>query len=142
MNKLTDRFYFNVVDDRSSGQKRPIDVEEAPDAEKSNSAVLANENQGCPMMTTSDPKTAALDAALHFHIVQGLLKDGSPPSEPNLSRLAAVEPAAVRAGLQRIEADHGIVCHPGTSTPWVVHPFSLTPTATWVHSGKRGWWAP
>jgi Alkylmercury lyase len=88
------------------------------------------------------PTENELDTALHFHIVQGLLKDGFAPSELSLSKLADVEPAAVRAGLKRLEANHGIVCHPGTSTPWVVHPFSLTPTATWVQGSKRGWWAP
>lgn len=31
---------------------------------------------------------------------------------------------------------------PITRRPWVIHPFSLSPTATWVQADQRGWWAP
>lgn len=31
---------------------------------------------------------------------------------------------------------------PHSGEPWVLHPFSLTPTRTWVGHGERGWWAP
>jgi hypothetical protein len=30
----------------------------------------------------------------------------------------------------------------GTPPRWLFHPFSLSPTATWVQAGKLGWWAP
>jgi hypothetical protein len=84
----------------------------------------------------------ALDSALHFYIVQGLLKEGHAPDTAGLSKLAGVNRVDVEGGLKRLEANHGIVCHPGTARPWVIHPFSLTPTATWVQGAKRGWWAP
>ena len=36
-----------------------------------------------------------------------------------------------------------LICHPGHTAPWGdTHPFSLSPTATWVQAGKLGWWAP
>jgi hypothetical protein len=28
------------------------------------------------------------------------------------------------------------------SRPWVVHPFSLTPTINWIEGRRAGWWAP
>lgn len=43
---------------------------------------------------------------------------------------------------KRLEASHSLICHPGRTAPWVIHPFSLSPTATWVQAGKLGWWAP
>jgi hypothetical protein len=48
----------------------------------------------------------------------------------------------VKEALKRLEASHSIVCHPGRAAPWVIHPFSLSPTATWVQSAQRGWWTP
>src|ERR1700733_9809593 len=43
---------------------------------------------------------------------------------------------------KQLEASHSLLCHPGHTAPWVIHPFSLSPTATWVQAGKLGWWAP
>ncbi len=50
--------------------------------------------------------------------------------------------AEVETGLRLLSDIHGVVLHPHTPEPWVIHPFSLSPTATWVAKGKGGWWAP
>src|ERR1700744_5705152 len=37
---------------------------------------------------------------------------------------------------KRLEASHSLICHPGHTAPWVIHPFSLSPTATWCRLGN------
>jgi hypothetical protein len=44
--------------------------------------------------------------------------------------------------LLQLDETHGVVLHPSECTPWIIHPFSLTPTGTYVESQKHGWWAP
>ena len=48
----------------------------------------------------------------------------------------------VDTALRSLEASHSVVLHPGTLDVWVAHPFSTSPTATWIQKGERGWWAP
>jgi Alkylmercury lyase len=83
-----------------------------------------------------------LDSAIHHHLVRGLIDDGFAPDIARLQELVAAEPASVAEALKRLEANHSVVYHPGRAAPWVIHPFSLSPTATWVQGGRRGWWAP
>jgi hypothetical protein len=83
-----------------------------------------------------------LESAIHHYLVRGLIDDGFAPDIARLQELVKVDAAPVREVLKRLEASHSVVCHPGCAAPWVVHPFSLSPTATWVQSGQRGWWAP
>ena len=49
---------------------------------------------------------------------------------------------ALLQSLRRLEANHGYVPPPGTVDPWVIHPFSTTPTLFYVFGSDRGWWAP
>src|SRR5581483_6199902 len=41
-----------------------------------------------------------------------------------------------------LAAIHGVVLHPHVCEPWIVHPFSLTPTLNWIESERASWWAP
>jgi Alkylmercury lyase len=91
------------------------------------------------MNTTQDGQ---LESAIHYHLVRGLIDEGFAPDRVRLQQLVHAEPAAVAQALKRLEASHSLVCHPGDGTPWVIHPFSLSPTATWVQGSHRGWWAP
>jgi hypothetical protein len=43
--------------------------------------------------------------------------------------------------LQRLDAAHALLLHPGTSRPWVVHPFALAPGSCWVQTPQHGYWA-
>lgn len=36
---------------------------------------------------------------------------------------------------------HGVILEPGSERIWSLHPFSMLPTAFWVTSKGRGWWA-
>ncbi|HEX4066023.1 MAG TPA: organomercurial lyase [Acidobacteriaceae bacterium] len=44
--------------------------------------------------------------------------------------------------LQALAAIHGVVLHPHKPEPWVLHPFSLTPTLNFVETPHASWWAP
>lgn len=83
-----------------------------------------------------------LEAAIHHHLMRGIIDDGCAPNLVTLQELVSAEPGSVAEALKRLEASHSIVCHPGHAAPWVIHPFSLSPTATWVEARHRGWWAP
>lgn len=63
---------------------------------------------------------------------------------PSLAALAASTgrtEAEVEASLRRLHSAHALLLHPDGRTPWVVHPFALSPGSCWVESGGRGWWA-
>jgi hypothetical protein len=83
-----------------------------------------------------------LGSTIHHYLVRGLIDDGFAPDIGKLQELLEVDASTVKEALKRLEASHSIVCHPGRAVPWVIHPFSLSPTATWVQSAQRGWWAP
>jgi hypothetical protein len=69
---------------------------------------------------------------LHHRILQSFITHGRPPTRAEL---------ADDAGLDALAAEHGVVLHPSREI-WIAHPFSASPTATWVDAGGRGWWAP
>jgi Alkylmercury lyase len=94
------------------------------------------------MASDQPPQESSLESAIHYHLVRGLIDDGFAPDLVRLQELVGRGPAAVIQALERLEASHSLVCHPGHKAPWVIHPFSLSPTATWVQAGQRGWWSP
>jgi hypothetical protein len=79
--------------------------------------------------------------ALHHAYITGLIETGRLPTTEQVAARLALSTAEVEQGLQDLAAIHGVVLHPHVHTPWVIHPFSASPTATWVESGGRGWWA-
>ena len=89
-------------------------------------------------MDTGEP----LLTHLHYLIVRRILDHGVAPTAAELSHSLNLAPPEVEAALQELAAIHGVVLHPHVAEPWVVHPFSLTPTMHWVEAGRRGWWAP
>lgn len=79
---------------------------------------------------------------VHRGLIQPIRQSGRAPSVADLAHTLAVEPEIVRATLEDLALTHGVVLHPHVCEPWVLHPFSLSPSATWVEAGERGWWAP
>lgn len=73
-------------------------------------------------------------ARVHHDILRSFVDHGHPP------RL----PAEAHPALQQLEAEHGVLLHPGTTDVWIAHPFSASPTGVWVErrGSSRGWWAP
>lgn len=88
------------------------------------------------------PDHRPLDSAVHRALLTAIIETGRAPSEAELGRALDASEDEVRGALRRLEANHGAVLHPGTTEPWLVHPFSTTPTLFHVQNAKCGWWAP
>ena len=84
----------------------------------------------------------SLESFVHHLIVRGLLDTGRSPTTTELAERANTSPAQIETALRALDATHGLVLHPHRCEPWVVHPFSTSPTHTWVAAPDRGWWAP
>ena len=77
---------------------------------------------------------------LHDELVRGLVEDGFCPTNSTLAlRLRVADIESLLRGLSDI---HGVVLHPHVCEPWVLHPFSPTPTPNWVEGKTKNWWAP
>lgn len=81
-------------------------------------------------------------ADVHAIIVQQLLENGRPPQSRQVASLLKISPQDLAHRLDRLAEMHGLVLHPHASEPWVIHPFSTTPTLNYVEGEKHGWWAP
>lgn len=84
----------------------------------------------------------SLESQLHHLLVVGFLKNGRPPTSADLATATGLPLAQVEAGLRALHDSHGLVLHPHRCEPWIVHPFTTSPTHTWVAARDRGWWAP
>lgn len=85
---------------------------------------------------------ASLDSWIHHLLIQGFLATGRAPSRDELAEQAGCANEQIEQALQSLHATHGLVLHPHQVEPWVVHPFSSSPTSTWVAGPRHGWWAP
>ncbi|MGA7525465.1 MAG: organomercurial lyase [Acidobacteriaceae bacterium] len=81
-------------------------------------------------------------ARLHYELVHGLLETGASPANAELAERMNIDAADVESLLRELASIHGVVLHPHVCAPWILHPFSLTPTLNWVEAQHRGWWAP
>ena len=85
--------------------------------------------------------TADIETAVHYRYVEPLLATGRIPNSGEVAKRLGVPIEEVRRALRGLADTHGVVLHTHVCEPWVIHPFSASPTATWVESGDRGWWA-
>ena len=85
--------------------------------------------------------TADIETAVHYRYVEPLLATGRIPNSGEVAKRLGVPIEDVRRALRGLADTHGVVLHTHVCEPWVIHPFSASPTATWVESGDRGWWA-
>ncbi len=79
---------------------------------------------------------------LHYELIRGLIQNGSCPGKYELAAQLGVTPAELDDIFRALAAIHGVVLHPHTPAPWIIHPFSLTPTLNWIEGRGRSWWAP
>jgi hypothetical protein len=79
---------------------------------------------------------------LHYELIHGLVEDAACPTVSELAYRMSVTPDKVEELLHALSAIHGVVLHPCECRPWVIHPFSLTPTINWIEGQRAGWWAP
>jgi hypothetical protein len=84
----------------------------------------------------------ALAGRIHHLIISGLLDSGAAPTTPEMASALSLSEAEIEAGLQTLSDIHGVVLHPNRCEPWIIHPFAVSPSATWVQGSERGWWAP
>jgi len=82
------------------------------------------------------------DGRVHQRVIASFVERGRPPSLSELADELAAPADAVADALHRLEAEHGVVLHPGSTDVWIAHPFSASPTGVWVKGEARGWWAP
>jgi hypothetical protein len=81
-------------------------------------------------------------ARVHYELIRGLIDEGACPSASDLAGRIGLELADVQTLLRELQAIHGAVLHPHVCEPWIVHPFSSTPTLNWIEGRRAGWWAP
>ena len=79
---------------------------------------------------------------VHHGLIQGLLELGACPKNSELARRLELPAVQVEELLRALSEIHGVVLHPHICEPWVVHPFSLTPTMHWIKGQRFDWWAP
>lgn len=90
-------------------------------------------------MKTVDEKALSL---VHHELIQSLIDTGSCPNRSELAERLDTSVAEIEKLLSELAEIHGIVLHPHVCEPWVVHPFSTTPTVHWVEGPDASWWAP
>jgi hypothetical protein len=79
---------------------------------------------------------------LHFEMVRRLLDSGVCPTDLELADQMRIPRGEVQNLLRLLSDIHGVVLHPHECRPWIVHPFSLTPTINWIEHSEFSWWAP
>jgi hypothetical protein len=78
---------------------------------------------------------------LHYLLTRYVIERGHAPDDSRLGELCACPQSAAEDSLRRLSGMHGVILEPGSLRIWSLHPFALLPTAFWVSSGGRGWWA-
>ncbi len=91
------------------------------------------------LVKTCDEKDVS---RVHYELVQSLIKTGNCPTRSELAERLETPVAQIEQLLSELSKTHGVVLHPHVCEPWLVHPFSTTPTAHWVEGEAGTWWAP
>ena len=81
------------------------------------------------------------DEAVRGALTRAIARLGHAPSIDVLAAELSRAPSDVRRSLQRLADAHALLLHPGTTDPWVVHPFALSAGSCWVETAQRGYWA-
>jgi hypothetical protein len=81
-------------------------------------------------------------ADVHAIMIQRFLETGRLPEAKHIAASLDIALSELTERLNRLSDLHGVVLHPRAPEPWVVHPFSTTPTLHFVEGQQHGWWAP
>jgi Alkylmercury lyase len=81
-------------------------------------------------------------AHLHYELIQGVIRNNHCPSIAELAKELGVNEHEAQSLYNELASIHGVVLHPHACEPWVLHPFSLTPTINWIKGTTGSWWAP
>lgn len=77
-----------------------------------------------------------LSSRIHFQLIRGLVETGYCPTNAELAGELGQSIRAVEEALSELARIHGVVLHPHVCEPWVIHPFSMTPTMHWIRTKK------
>ncbi len=81
------------------------------------------------------------DEAVRGALTRAIARLGHAPGLGALANELSRPAADVARSLQRLADAHALLLHPGTTTPWVVHPFALSAGSCWVETARGGYWA-
>lgn len=81
-------------------------------------------------------------ADVHTELIQQFLTAGHLPAMNRIASSLQITSLEFTRRLNALADLHGLVLHPHATEPWVVHPFSTTPTLHYVEGIDHGWWAP
>ena len=81
-------------------------------------------------------------ADAHAALIQYFLTAGHLPARDRIASSLQITSLELTRRLNALADLHGLVLHPHAAEPWVVHPFSTTPTLHYVQGSDHGWWAP
>ncbi len=93
------------------------------------------------MNTVKTPDDKAV-SRVHYELIQSLIDFGACPTRSELAERLKMPVVRIEQLLSELSEVHGVVLHPHLCEPWLVHPFSTTPTAHWVEAENGDWWAP
>jgi hypothetical protein len=79
---------------------------------------------------------------LHYELISDMIQTGACPTTTELALRFGATPSDIDDLLLSLADLHGVVLHPHRPAPWILHPFSLTPTLNWIEGRSRSWWAP
>ncbi len=80
------------------------------------------------------------NASLHHRILSTVVDRGYAPTHTELGAWFERPVGEIIAALEALADYHGVVLHPDSMEIWVVHPFSLAPTAYIVTTDDGKWW--
>jgi Alkylmercury lyase len=79
---------------------------------------------------------------LHYELIHNMIENGSCPANSELADRMRLSQDELEGLLRSLSAIHGVVLHPHACKPWVIHPFSSTPTINCIEGKGMTWWAP
>ncbi|MGZ5921191.1 MAG: organomercurial lyase [Rhizomicrobium sp.] len=81
------------------------------------------------------------DEAVRGALTRAIARLGRAPGLAALANDLSRPAADVARSLQSLADAHALLLHLGTTRPWVVHPFALSPGSCWVETASGGYWA-
>ena len=79
---------------------------------------------------------------LHYELIQAFIEHGRCPTNSELGSRMGVSPEQLEQLMRSLADIHGVVLQPHICEPWVIHPFSVTPTINWIERAGPSCWAP
>ena len=78
---------------------------------------------------------------LRVFIYDTLIGAGHSPTSAEIGAHFRVSAAAARDAMRRLGIGKTLIPDPGSGEIWMASPFSARPSAYWVTSGRKSWWA-